>query len=149
MTTCGLILRRCEAGSLMLGDGPAFLSVGTCLECETTTMFGMLNKVTRCNVHSDVNVFWSGWHCWMPLAPDVVAQASLRVRHSNEMLPCFETQTYGLNKMQCQRAQFRVAIPPGSRLVSEPFVQQHATFKPPTHPYKKAGVPSRCEQWNH
>lgn len=149
MAACDLILRKSETGSLMLGDGPAFLSVGTCLECETITMFGMLDKITKCSVHSDVSAFWSGWHCWMPLSPDVVAQASPRVRNSDEMLPCFEFQTNGLNKMQCQRAQLRVVIPPGSRDVSEPFVQQYATFKPPKHPYKKAGVPLLCEQWNH
>lgn len=149
MAMCGLILRRCETSSLMLGDGPAFLSIGTCLECATSTMFGMLDEITRCSMHSDVSAFWSGWHCWMPLSPDVIAQASPRVQNSDEMLPCFESQIYALNKMQCQRAQLRVVVPPGSQHMSESFVRQYAEFAPPKHPYKMAGVPPSSEQWNH
>ena len=44
------------------------------------------------------------------------------------------------NKMQCQRAQLRVVIPPGSRNTSESFVRQYAAFKPPSIPTRRLGI---------
>ena len=151
LASCGLILRKSETGGLMLGDGPAFISVGTCLECETTAVFGMLDRVVRCRLHAGVSAFWPrhDWYCWMPLSPEVVAQASPRVKDCDEMLRCFESQVDNLNKMQCRRAQFRVVIPAGSKNRSEPIVRQHAEDRHPRHSYKKAGTPPQSERWNH
>ena len=112
----------------MLGDGPAFISVGTRLECETTTMFGMLDRVVRCRLHAGVSAFWPHHdrYCWMPLFPDVVAQASPRVQNSDGMLRCFESQVDNLNKIQCQRAQFRVGDPCGQQ---EPITTHRAATR--------------------
>ena len=131
LSECGLVVRRTDSPVLLLGDGPAFLTAGTCFECETTTMFGMLDRIGRCSAHVGRHSFESGWHAWMPLTPELVAQASPRIPTQpaplqTESLRCFPSQAEGVNKMECQRAQFRVAIPPGSEQRSVPFVRLHA-----------------------
>ncbi len=151
LSSCGLILRKSERALLMLGDGPAFMSIGTCMNCETTTQFNMLDKIARCRLHSGVSAFWPprGWHCWMPLSPQVVAQASPRIQDCDEMQPCFESQIEDLNRMQCQRARFRVVVPVGSERRFEPFVRQHGKDKHPKQSYKRVGTPLPNERWKH
>ena len=131
LSECGLLVRKTDSPVLLLGDGPAFLTAGTCFECETTTMFGMLDRIERCPAHIGRPSFESGWHAWMPLTPELIAQASPRIPTQpaplqTESLRCFPSEAEGINKMECQRAQFRVAIPPRSEQRSVPFVRLHA-----------------------
>ena len=135
LSECGLLVRKTDSPILLLGDGPAFLTAGTCFECETTTMFNMLDGIKRCPAHVGRHSFESGWHAWMPLTPELVAQASPRIPIQpaplqTESLRCFPSQAEGINKMECQRAQFRVAIPPGSEQRNVPLVRLHARPAP-------------------
>ena len=135
LSECGLLVRKTDSPVLLLGDGPAFLTAGTCFECETTTMFGMLDRIERCSAHVGRPCSESGWHAWMPLTPEVVAQASPSIPTQpaalqTESSRCFPSQAEGINKMECQRAQFRVAIPPRSEQRSVPFVRLHARPAP-------------------
>ena len=152
LSECGLLVRKTDTPVLLLGDGPAFLTAGTCFECETTTMFGMLDRIARCPAHVGRHSFESGWHAWMPLTPEVVAQASPRIPTQPappqaESLRCFQSEAEGINKMECQRAQFRVAIPPRSEQRSVPFVRLHARPAPQGVSAYKRETPPPDAMW--
>ena len=152
LSECGLLVRKTDSPVLLLGDGPAFLTAGTCFECETTTMFGMLDRIARCPAHVGRHSSESGWHAWMPLTPQVVAQASPHIptqpaAPQTESLRCFPSQAGGINKMECRRAQFRVAIPPRSEQRSVPFVRRNARPAPQGVSAYKRETPPPDAMW--
>ncbi len=133
----GLLLRKSDTDVLVLGDGPAFLSPGDCLECETTVMFGMLDGVLRCARHAGFSAHWpfADWLCWMPLAPRLLAVAGPKIKDADTPLPLVGSMSDRVNVMQCRRAQVRIVIPPDGENRYRPVVDTHASFKPPVSGY--------------
>jgi len=133
----GLLLRKSDTDALLLGDGPAFLSPGDCLNCESTVMFGKLDEVLRCTRHTGFSAHWpvKDWLCWMPLAPPLLAVAGPKIKDVDTPLPLVGSMSDRVNVMQCRRAQVRIVIPPGGENRYRPVVDTHASFKPPVSGY--------------
>lgn len=123
---CGLRLHRPKrAGGFLLGDGPAFLSPTSRLGGKTTALFGRISDVAQ-NVHLDGDE----WRCWMPLTPRVLAVAGPRVLSCTGVRPLASQVVRQFNIEQCQRAQFRVALPPDQLAWARKFAEQHASRTP-------------------
>ena len=123
---CGLRLHRPKrAGGFLLGDGPAFLSPTSRLGRETTALFGRINDVAR-------GVYLDGdeWCAWMPLTPRLLAVAGPRVVSCHGVRPMAAPNVDQFNVEQCQRAQFRVVLPPDQVDRARKFVELHATRTP-------------------
>ena len=105
----GLLVRKAATDALVLGDGPAFLAPAGCLDCETTVMFGMLDRVHRCARHQGSSAYWplAEWQCIMPLAPTLLAVAGPRIKDADTPLPLAGSMSDKVNVMQCRRAQVR------------------------------------------
>ena len=133
----GLLLRKSDTDVLILGDGPAFMSPGDCLSCETTVMFGKLDEVRRCDRHTGFSAHWpfADWLCWMPLAPPLLAVAGPRIKDAETPLPLVGSISDRVNVMQCRRAQVRIVIPPGGENRYRLVIDTHASFKPPVSGY--------------
>ena len=133
----GLLLRKSDTDTLVLGDGPAFLSPGDCLTCETTVMFGKLDEVHRCARHTGFSAHWpaADWLCWMPLAPQLLAVAGPRIKDADTPLPLVGSMSDRVNVMQCRRAQVRIVIPPDGANRYRPVIDTHASYKPPISGY--------------
>lgn len=145
----GLLLRKADTDALVLGDGPAFLSLAGCLNCETTVMFGMLDQIHRCPLHQEVSAYWplADWQCMMPLAPTLLAVVGPRIKDANTPLPLVGSMSDKVNVMQCRRAQFRIVIPQGGQSRYLPLVNSHASFNPPVSHYRPLQPPENA-QWS-
>ena len=145
----GLLLRKAATDALVLGDGPAFLSPAGCLDCETTVMFGMLDRVHRCARHRGSSAYspLADWQCIMPLAPTLLAVAGPRIDDTDRPLPLAGSMSDKANVMQCRRAQVRIVIPPGGKNRYLPVVNRHASFKPPVSNYRPEQPPEYA-QWH-
>lgn len=145
----GLLLRKAATDALVLGDGPAFLSPAGCLDCETTVMFGMLDRVHRCARHQESSAYspLADWQCIMPLAPTLLAVAGPRIKDADTPLPLSGSMSDKANVMQCRRAQVRIVIPPGGKNRYLPIVNTHASFKPPVSNYRPEQPPESA-QWH-
>ena len=143
LSTGGVLLRKADSDSLILGDGPAFLAPAGCLECETTVMFGMLDRVPRCARHRDLSAYWplADWQCMMPLAPTLLAVAGPRIKDASMPLPLAASMADRVNVMQCRRAQVRIVIPSGGENRYRPLVDKYASFDPPASAYRPEQPP--------
>ena len=140
------MLRKAATDALVLGDGPAFLSPVGCLDCETTVMFGMLDRISRCSQHQGSSAYWplEDWQCVMPLAPTLLAVAGPRIKNADTPLPLARSMSDKVNVMQCFRAQIRIVIPPGSKDRYLPVVKTHASFRGPVSSYRPAQPPENA-----